>query len=134
MKHKRTYRFAAAAQLAAALLWVVTQTIMLSLPAIASADTAADGVRTIVICTGTGLETITLDPDGKPIKTPAKTIHCPWCAQFGDIGEIVANAISFSASEAVLIVRITLRIGGQFEGSTSATAFESRAPPLLAKM
>ncbi|RMF37420.1 MAG: DUF2946 domain-containing protein [Alphaproteobacteria bacterium] len=115
--------------MAAALLWVLTQTAMYALPAIAAPAPGERGPRAIVICTGSGLETITLNEDGTPAKAPAKNLHCPWCAQLGGVGQIVADTPALTAPEAVLIGRITWNRGGQFAGARAARPYESRAPP-----
>ncbi len=116
-------------QLAAAIAWTVTQAFMLALPALTATSAAGGQLRTIVICTGSELKTITLSKDGKPVKAPAETVKCPWGAQLGGVGQVTRPAIVPIAPEAVLIARLSWRMAGQFAGSTSVQLFESRAPP-----
>ncbi len=116
-------------QLAAAIAWTGIQAFMLALPALTATSAAGGQLRTIVICTGSELKTITLSKDGKPVKTPPETVKCPWGAQLGGVGQVTRPATAPIAPEAMLIGRLSRHMASQFAGSTSEQLFESRAPP-----
>jgi len=73
-----------------ALVWILTQLVTSGIVLTPSAA-RADGLRTITICTGTELATITIDADGNPVKdVPAKKVSCPWGARLAGIAPVPA--------------------------------------------
>jgi hypothetical protein len=96
------------------------------------ASSAVDGTPSVVICTGHGLETVTLDPDGKPGKPkPARSDNglCPY-ATSTPVAFAAAPVIVVERALAVAVIDFPASVGrGHAElhgGITSA-----RGPPLL---
>ena len=118
--------------LLAALVWVFTQIAMVGMPF--AAGSAAVAGQSIVICTGSGLKTITLDAEGNPVETPSQTVECPVCAQIGGIGQIPdpAQVVVLVAGRAS-----DLNTGPEqslVRADFSGDLFDSRAPPHLARL
>lgn len=58
------------------LLLVLTILALLMPRVSAVAASVAPGVRTVVICTGQGLQTLRIDEDGKPVPVASHPDHC----------------------------------------------------------
>ncbi len=113
-----------------ALLWVFTQLVMSGF-ILQPTQVLAGGLRTITICTGTELATITVDADGQPVKdAPAKRVACPWCAQFGGIGLLPAPDPAPLAAACGRSHKIALPQGLVSAATAPFFHYVTRAPPL----
>lgn len=120
--------------LIAALVWVATQAIMAGLPFLPSVAVAADGSQTIVICSGNGIETITLNADGNPIETLSQSQDCPWCAQIGGVGQVGGPGGNPAAHTGLLLGGPACRSETLVLETSSTGGFHSRAPPVFASL
>jgi len=117
-----------------ALVWVVTQAVMAGLPFLPSVAVAADGTQTLVICSGSGIKTITLDVDGNPVDTPSQTQDCPWCAQFGGVGQVGGPGDEITSHSGRLLGDHACSTETLVRETTSTGGFHSRAPPAFASL
>ena len=119
-------------------LWLglMALTIQALAPLCLPVPAAASGGNTITLCTSHGIETITLDADGKPVKAPASKHHnsdcslcgsCPVGGGFTTPAEIAFAAPSSTTDTARMIATAPARTR-PFHFS-----YVGRAPPRIAK-
>ena len=119
-----------AALLAGALVWVFIQLVTSGM-VLRPGPASADGLHTVVICTGTELTTITLDKNGNPAKhVPVKKISCPWGAQ---AGSAIPSLFPKTAPPSSRVPGRWVAVYPESQTTSPFTLFEryaSRAPPV----
>lgn len=117
-----------------ALLWIFTQLVMSGF-ALHPNRALAGGLHSITICTGSELTTIIVDADGRPVSdVPTKTVECPWCAQFGGIGELPRPGPAPRALASGSGRRIALPSARMPTARAPFPHYVIRAPPLSASL
>jgi len=85
----------------------------------------------IVICTPSGLKSITLNDDGSvPEDTPGGSENCVWCMFSGNHAPLTSSPIELVVPSRLVIENLCDPIDEFHNGRTANNSFNSRAPPL----
>ncbi len=117
-------------------VWVLVQLAMTGVFLPASASTAdalseSEFSNTIIVCTGSGFERITLNVDGSlPQDSPNGESYCPWCMHFGKLPPLNAPT-AWQAVPSTLASDVSWVLDSHKCAEQNASVyFHSRAPPL----
>lgn len=110
-----------------ALAFNIFAPLFMGLPGLAS-----PGAETIVLCTPTGFQTISIVPgeDGAPAPAPPKSTTCPFCLPLNHCGAALAADLG-DFSPVIRLRRVPLPLPGvaQLENTAHRLAASPRAPP-----